>query len=73
MQGNAYFDRLGPLNPEWRAGDSIWAMATSEQVTRAESRVQQLHDEKLLERYFAAQDAERPRVGQFTFFLASKA
>ncbi len=72
MQGEAYFNRLGPLAPEWRRGDSLWALATSEQINRAENHIRSLRDQEQLETYFTTKDARRQHIGQFTFCLASK-
>ena len=72
MQGEAYFNRLGPLDPEWRKGDSLWALATAEQIHRAEEHIRSLRDRGQLEAYFVAKDARRQQIGQITFCLASK-
>ena len=72
MQGRAYFDPRGPLRPDWRQGDSIWALATPEEIAAAEGRVRQLDAEGRLEAHFAECDVRRRGVGQFTFFVASK-
>ncbi len=72
FQGNAYFDRRGPLDPAWRQGDSIWALATDAEVARAEARIRALDAAGRLESYFTDQDRKRPDVGQTTFVRAAK-
>ena len=72
MQGAAYFEPRGPLDPDWRRSDSIWALASSQELAQAEARVVELERSGRLEAYVVEQDAKRRRHGQFTFFLAVK-
>lgn len=72
MQGGAYFDPIGPLRESWRRGDSFWALATPDQIARAEDRVRKMLDDGTLRRWFQERDARREAVGQFTFFPAIK-
>lgn len=72
FQGSAYFDLRGPLDPTWRQGDSIWALATDAEVARAEARIRALEAAGQLETYFGEQDGRRPAVGQTTFVSAAK-
>ncbi len=70
MQGDSYFDPTGPLREAWRRGDSFWALASGEQVARAESRIREMAADGTLDAWFRARDDARRRVGQFTFFVA---
>ena len=72
MQGPAYFEARGPLDPAWRQSDSIWALAEPEELASALAKVAALQRDGTLEAYLAAQDALRPSHGQFTFFNAVK-
>ena len=72
LQGNAYFDLKGPLDPVWRQGDSIWTLATDAEVARAEARIRALDAAGRLESYCTEQDRKRPDVGQTTFVRAVK-
>ncbi len=72
MQGPDYFRGEGPLDPDWRRGDSIWALASPEELAAAEAQVRALAESGELDAYLAARDAKRPAVGQFTFFTAVK-
>lgn len=72
MQGDAYFDPLGPLDPAWRAGDSIWAQATPDEIEAAEARVRALAAAGEIEAYVSRHDAARATVGQFTFLVAGR-
>lgn len=72
MQGERYFDPLGPLDPEWRHLDSIWALASPEEIAQAEARVRELAREERIAEFLAERDALRRRSGQFTFFMARR-
>ena len=70
LQGAAYFDARGPLDPAWRRGDSIWALAEGAEIAAAEARIRILESEGGLADFVAEADAARPEVGQVSFFLA---
>lgn len=70
MQGPAYFNPRGPLDPDWRRLDSIWALATKEEVAQAEARIRDLEGQGLLMQYMNERDQSRRQRGQFTFFMA---
>ncbi len=72
MQGSAYFQARGPLDPAWRQSDSIWALSSPEELAGALARVSELERDGALDAYLAARDAHRPDHGQFTFFTAVK-
>ncbi len=72
MQADSYFDPLGPLDPAWRLSDSIWALASAEEVARAEAEVRSLEQQNLQEQRMLARDATRPSVGQMTFAVARR-
>jgi hypothetical protein len=72
MQGEHYFDPRGPLDANWRAGDSVWAMVSEEQLDRVLAQVREMDASGQLEAFVAEHDAERPRVGQFTFLFATR-
>ncbi len=72
MQGDAYFDGGGPLRADWRGGDSIWALASEDELAGAISRVRDLMAAGGLAAYVETHDAARPDVGQFTFVVARK-
>lgn len=66
MQGPGYLDPHGPLRPDWRAGDSIWALLDPQELAALEARLCALHRQGALERYLAEHDARRPLIGQIT-------
>ncbi len=72
LQGSSYFDPRGPLDATWRAGDSIWAMLTPEELDRVEKLVRGMDDRGELKDFVAEHDAERVHVGQATFLYATR-
>jgi ubiquinone/menaquinone biosynthesis C-methylase UbiE len=70
LQGKAYFDRSGPLDPAWRDGDSTWSLASDDELAAALEQVSQLIDSGEMEPWFAAHEARRIEFGQSTFILA---
>ncbi len=71
-QGEAYFDGRGPLDEAWRAGDSIWALASADEIARACARVGELDRAGALADFVAEHDARRPLIGQITFLFATR-
>ena len=73
LQGDAYFDARGPLRPEWRRGDSIWALAKPEETSATVARVERLERRGELDRFMTERDRERQAVGQVSFYIARRA
>ena len=67
MQGDAYFDGRGPLDPAWRRGDSLWSMVSEPELARALDRIRALDEAGTLDAFVAEQDRERPSIGQIGF------
>lgn len=72
FQGEAYFEPTGLLKEEWRHGDSVFALATHEELENACARIRQMKKDDSLEDYVSRQDARRPHIGQVTFVHAVK-
>ncbi len=72
MQGETYFRADGPLDPDWRAGDSIWAMAPADEVEAAGQRVRENLEHGNGEAWLSELDAQRPDIGQLTFWRARR-
>jgi SAM-dependent methyltransferase len=72
VQGGAYFDPHGPLNKEWRDGDSIWSLVTEDRLDHALSRIRKLDARGDLEAYVARNDAPRTHIGQVTVVFSSR-
>lgn len=73
VQGRSYFDPRGPLDATWRAGDSLWATLSPEELASVEARVRDMDARGTLEAFVARSDAERIHVGQTTFVCAARA
>lgn len=72
LQGAAYFDAEGPLKPEWRIGESSWALAPEQEIAAAEAKIRELRASGGLDAFLAEHDAKRRHAGQTTFFVARK-
>jgi len=72
IQGRSYFDPRGPLDETWRAGDSVWAMLTPEELQEALDRVRDMDVRSELDDFIAEHDAVRRHVGQTTFLCATR-
>ncbi len=72
LQGPGYFDPRGPLRQSWRAGDSIWALASAAELAAVEHTLQELDRQGALEAYLREHDARRPDIGQITLLYGSK-
>jgi len=72
IQGAAYQDPRGPLQAEWRKGDSFWALCTPHELEDALARVRELDAAGELESYAAEHDRYRLSIGQTTFVFAEK-
>jgi SAM-dependent methyltransferase len=70
LQGGSYLDPRGPLNATWRAGDSVWAMLSPQELARVEEGVRSMDARGELEDFVSDNDAERVHVGQTTFLRA---
>ena len=70
MQGGAYFDGRGPLDPAWRRGDSLWSTVSESELERALDRIRALDEAGTLDAFVDEQDRVRPSVGQVGFHCA---
>jgi SAM-dependent methyltransferase len=72
LQGAGYFDPRGPLSPEWRAGDSIWALVSEVELAAMQHTLFELESRGELAGYRAEHDARRPEIGQITLLYGIK-
>ncbi|MBA2692666.1 MAG: class I SAM-dependent methyltransferase [Rubrobacter sp.] len=72
VQGDAYFDLRGPLDEEWRDGDSIWSLASGEERSKAISKIEEMDESGKLEEYVAARDSRRTEIGQISILYGVK-
>lgn len=70
VQGDAYFDALGPLDPRWRDGDSVWALAADDERDAAVARLRGLADRDEATRFLQTHDSRRLELGQVTVLAA---
>lgn len=72
LLGKANFVAAGPLNAEWRAGDSFWAYAHPSELDAVLARVNKMQKDASLEAYLDQFDKNRHHLGQTTFWCAVK-
>ena len=72
MQDASYFSAQGVFDPNWRSGDSIWALATPDELQAALEEAAQLGEAGELDSFMRHHDAKRQSVGQLTFSSAQK-
>ena len=72
LQGEGYLNPRGPLEASFRNADSTWALASEEELERAQARTRALIDEDLMDGFLTAREALRRRCGQATFVSARK-
>lgn len=72
LQDEASLDPRGPLNAGWRAGDSIWALASDAELSGAITKVRDLQDAGSLEDFVETHDRARRAIGQTTFWCGVK-
>jgi len=70
FQGDAYFDPYGPLLKEWRDGDSVFALASEQELKAAGNKLLEMRSNNTLHRFLEEHDRQRASFGQATFILA---
>jgi SAM-dependent methyltransferase len=72
LQGENYLDLAGPINKEFRDGDSTWSLATPEELERAIERTKTMNQEGRMAKYLDSREDLRKHIGQTTFVFAYK-
>ena len=72
MQDASYFKAEGVFDPRWRSGDSIWALATPDELETALAEAARLAEAGKLDSFMRHHDAKRQSVGQLTFSSAQR-
>ena len=73
LQGEDYFDAVGPLSQTWRDGDSTWSLVDEEELGSAIGRITALQADGDEDQYLRDQDESRKRIGQTTCLVGYKA
>ena len=73
LQGDSYFDPEGLLDPQWRAGDSIWSLVTKDNLAEVLVMGKELQEKGKLFSFMRSHDRSRGKTGQITFTCARKA
>jgi len=72
FQGDAYFDCFGPLKKEWRDADSVFTLATEQELETACNKIREMSSNGILFSFLKEHDRRRESLGQATFILASR-
>ena len=72
LREDAWLDKDGPFKPEWRNADSIWSLATPEELESALKFWRQTVDEGKGEEYIAKFEEKRKQIGNSVFILGYK-
>ena len=72
LQGSAYFNPAGPLDENWRNGDSTWSTLGKKRLNEVLDFVQKLIDQGSAGKFMDEHDAKRRELGQSTFFISFK-
>ena len=70
LLGEANFNAAGPLDPAWRAADSIWAFASEEEMDNALGSVEKMSATGKLFQFMQKGDEPRMEIGQTVFWCA---
>jgi len=72
LLGEANHNAEGPLDENWRAGDSFWAYANPVELAAALNNVRNMKAANSLEKFRGEHDDKRHHLGQTTFWSAVK-
>ena len=72
LQGKEYFNGSGPLDPEWRSGDSIWSLVSEKNLSEVINKISILKNKGKLEEFILDNDKIRLSCGQVSFTIALK-
>ena len=72
LQGQDYFDGLGPLRQEWRDGDSIFSLLSEDELNVLRDKIREMDREGTLTDYVRRHDEVRKSIGQVTFLTFVK-
>ncbi|MFT4689595.1 MAG: class I SAM-dependent methyltransferase [Verrucomicrobiia bacterium] len=72
LQGDGYFDPLGPTRQEWRDGDSAWALVEDGELASAIAKIESMSADGSTDQFHAEREALRRQHGQATYVIARK-
>jgi ubiquinone/menaquinone biosynthesis C-methylase UbiE len=72
LQSEALFNAEGPLDPDWRSGDSTWSLVSDEDLLGVLKHIKTLRDSGKLKAFMQQHDKPRATIGQITFTIARK-
>jgi ubiquinone/menaquinone biosynthesis C-methylase UbiE len=72
LQGDGYFDPLGPTRQEWRDGDSSWALVEDGELAGVIAEIERMRADGSMDRFHAEREELRRQHGQATFVIGRK-
>jgi SAM-dependent methyltransferase len=72
LQGEQYFDRLGPLDESWRNADSLFSSLTKEEIRQFLEKMRKMEAVGSLKPFVDRHHEIRKGIGQVTFLKFSK-
>jgi SAM-dependent methyltransferase len=72
LQSEALFNAEGPLDPDWRSGDSTWSLVSDEDLLGVLQHIKTLRDSGKLKAFMQQHDKPRATIGQITFTITRK-
>lgn len=72
LQGASYLSPQGPLDPEWRAGDSTWSLASTNELSEGLKWLRDMIEKGEMQAFLVEKERRRKEIGQTTFVVARK-
>jgi ubiquinone/menaquinone biosynthesis C-methylase UbiE len=72
LQGESYLDPSGPLQQEWRDGDSSWAFVDETKLASVTAKVEGMLEADTMDAFLAKREERRHQIGQATFVIGRK-
>lgn len=72
LQQQDYLNLKGPLQDDWRNGDSTWSLVTEKELQIATDRLIRMLDDGSIHTYIEKREDLRRNIGQTTFIVANK-
>lgn len=72
LQGEQYYDPMGPLNKEFRDGDSTWSLATEDELKNALIEIKRLNEDGEIHKIIKNCDINIREAGQSSFIICQK-
>ena len=72
LQARDYLNLRGPLDENWRRGDSTWTLATDEELAAGQARLRAMLEDGSAEPWLAGREELRRKTGQTVYLWARR-